>query len=257
MKRDENGLFYWKKRLCDLMAIRLRSIQVMITFLFSIVTMLVVLAVSFLLYDKFSRTAEDNAYLNIQQIIDQVKSNLETYVKGMQDIYAVVEEQFDSALEVGDGPLYGQLSTLLQTREDLVSIALFTPKGEPVIHVPELPMMRNTGLTSQSWFETSVREPGKWLISAPHIQNLYAGQYKWVVSMSKTVTYTSQGQKKTGVLLVDINFRTIDELSSRVSLGKKRLCLHHGFGWQYRVSSTAAVDPRRLEVRKLGDRSKL
>lgn len=213
--------FYWKKALSDLVALRFNSIQVMITFLFSIITMVVVLTVSVLLYDKFSRTAEENAYLNIRQIIDQVGSNLETYVKGMRDIYTVVEDQFRSGIPVEEDSLKGQLSTLLQTREDLVSVALFTPQGEPVINVPDLPMMKNTGLTAQSWFESARREPGTWMISAPHIQNLYQGGYKWVVSMSKMITYTSGGKSHKGILLLDINFQTIDEISSRISLGKK------------------------------------
>lgn len=221
MVRKAKSFFHQFGSLSRLLSFRLRSIQVMITFLFSIITMVVVLVVSFMLYDKFSRTAEENAYLNIQQIIEQVNSNLETYVKGMQDIYKVVEDQFDGKRTDNNSSLRGQLTTLLETREDLVSIALFTLKGEPVINVPAQQMMNNTRLTSQSWFETSVRNPYELSISAPHIQNLYQGQYKWVVSMSRVITYRAYGETKKGVLMVDINFRTIEELSSQVSLGKK------------------------------------
>lgn len=221
MARRDRHFFDWKSSVSDLFLFRFRSIQVIITILISIITMVVVLVVSFMLYDKFSRTAEENAYLNIQQIIEQVSSNLGTYVKGMQDIYRVVEDQFDGKRTDNNSSLRGQLSTLLQTREDLVSIALFTMDGQSVINVPAHPMMDNTRLTSQSWFETSIRNPNKLSISAPHIQNLYQGQYKWVVSMSRVINYQAYGESQQGVLMVDINFRTIEELSSQVSLGKK------------------------------------
>lgn len=65
---------------------------------------------------------------------------------------------------------------------------------------------------------------GELQFTPPHIQNLFKWQYRWVVSMSKTVTYRDQGKLKQGVLVIDINFRTIDELSGRISLGKKVTC---------------------------------
>ncbi|MDR9853947.1 sensor histidine kinase [Paenibacillus sp. VCA1] len=184
-------------------------------------TIFVVVAVSFMLYNKFSKTAEENAYLNIRQIIEQVSYHLELYVKGMQDIYEVVEDQINETPDISSPVLREQLATLLRTREDLVSLGLFTPTGKLVMDVPDLDMRRNTLLETQSWFESAHARPQKLSFSAPHIQNLYKGQYKWVVSLSRMVKYKENGVTKQGVLLVDVNFRTIDELSRKVSLGKR------------------------------------
>ncbi|MCJ8014294.1 sensor histidine kinase [Paenibacillus sp. KQZ6P-2] len=203
------------------MSFKLRSIQTIITFSFTLMTILVVVAVSFMLYNKFTKTAEENAYLNIQQIIEQVNYHLELYVKGMQDIYEVVEEQINNTPDISSPVLREQLTTLLHTREDLVSVGLFTPKGKLVLDIPNLEMRRNTLLKEQSWFESALDQPQKLSFSAPHIQNLYKGQYKWVVSLSRVIKYKDQGVTKEGILLVDVNFRTIDELSRKVSLGKR------------------------------------
>ncbi|WP_160041632.1 MULTISPECIES: sensor histidine kinase [Paenibacillus] len=184
-------------------------------------TIFVVVAVSFMLYNKFSKTAEENAYLNIRQIIEQVSYHLELYVKGMQDIYEVVEDQINETPDISSPVLREQLATLLRTREDLVSLGLFTPTGNLVMDVPDLDMRRNTLLETQSWFESARARPQKLSFSAPHIQNLYKGQYKWVVSLSRMVKYKENGVTKQGVLLADVNFRTIDELSRKVSLGKR------------------------------------
>lgn len=200
---------------------KLRSIQTIITVTFTLMTIFVVVAVSFMLYNKFSKTAEENAYLNIRQIIEQVSYHLELYVKGMQDIYEVVEDQINETPDISSPVLREQLATLLRTREDLVSLGLFTPTGKLVMDVPDLDMRRNTLLETQSWFESAHARPQKLSFSAPHIQNLYKGQYKWVVSLSRMVKYKENGVTKQGVLLVDVNFRTIDELSRKVSLGKR------------------------------------
>ncbi|GIP25710.1 histidine kinase [Paenibacillus sp. J23TS9] len=200
---------------------KLRSIQTIITVSFTLMTILVVVAVSFMLYNKFTKTAEENAYLNIQQIIEQVNYHLELYVKGMQDIYEVVEEQINDTQDISSPVLREQLTTLLHTREDLVSVGLFTPGGKLVLDNPDLEMRKNTMLEEQSWFESAHDQPQKLSFSAPHIQNLYKGQYKWVVSLSRMIKYKDHGISKEGILLVDVNFRTIDELSRKVSLGKR------------------------------------
>ncbi|WP_209847242.1 sensor histidine kinase [Paenibacillus sediminis] len=202
--------------------IRLRSIQFIITISFMVITILVVLIVSLMLYNKFSKTAEENAYLNIQQIIEQVNSNLENYVNGMIDIYEVVEDQIDKSPTISSPILAEQLRAILKSREDLKSIALYTRKGDLVLNIPSLMMRKNTRLEQQSWFEAAIQRPKELTFSSPHIENLFKGQYSWVVSQSRQIKYADKsGRKQDGVLLVDVNFKTIDEISKKVSLGKK------------------------------------
>lgn len=199
---------------------KLRSIQFIITVTFISIAVLVAVIVSFMLYNKFAKTAEDNANLNMQQIIEQVNYNLELYVKGMRNIYEKAEEQISQTSSVDTPLLKERLSTLLETREDLVSVALFTPQGKLVLDVPGTTMRNNTQLEDQSWFTAPTRT-SEISFSPPHIQNLFRNQYTWVVSMSKLVQYKEDGVIKTGILLIDFNFRTIDELSKQVKLGKR------------------------------------
>lgn len=199
---------------------KLRSIQFIITLTFTGVAVLVAIIVSLLLYDKFASTAEDNANLNMQQIVEQVTYNLDLYVEGMRNIYEMAERQIANVGSIDSPVLQERLSTMMQTREDLFSVAVFTPQGELVLNQPQSAMRRNTKLTEQSWFT----EPSKTqdiFFSPPHIQNLFEYKYNWVVSMSKRITYREGGVSKTGILLIDFNFRTIDELSKQVQLGKR------------------------------------
>ncbi|USB34837.1 sensor histidine kinase [Paenibacillus sp. YPG26] len=210
----------WKTLFQRLGRFHYKKIQVMITLSFMLVTIITVLLVSVMLYNKFSKSSEENTYLNIGQIIDQVNLNLEFYVSGMKDIFELVEDRVGSAPKLM-GQLESQLGTILNTREDLVSIALFTKDGELVLNTPSAGMRSNSRLTRQGWFEAAQEHPGLLQFSAPHIQNVFKSPYRWVVTMSKEISYQDRGMKRKGILAVDINFRTIDELSKRVSLGKK------------------------------------
>lgn len=199
---------------------KLRSIQFIITVTFTSIAVLVAMIVSFMLYNKFANTAEENADLNMQQIIEQVNYNLELYAKGMINIYEKAEEQIAQSSSIDSSLLKERLSTIRETREDLVSVALFTPQGKLVLDVPGSTMRNNTQLENQSWF-TAPSRTSEVSFSPPHIQNLFKNQYPWVVSMSKLIQYREQGELKSGILLIDFNFRTIDELSKQVKLGKR------------------------------------
>ncbi|MEI7026347.1 sensor histidine kinase [Paenibacillus sp. y28] len=200
---------------------RFRSIQLLITVYFAVITISVVLVVSAILYSKFSQTAERNAYLGNQQIIGQVNFNLEMYLKGMSDVFGLVDDKIRRYGGGDDEKLREQLETIFATREDIVSMGLFSSEGEPLFGLPNAPMRDNTRLTRQSWFTSALENPNHLSFSLPHIQNLYKGEYKWVVSLSKGITMTRRGETIRAVLLVDVNFKTIDELCRRVSLGKK------------------------------------
>jgi two-component system sensor histidine kinase YesM len=199
---------------------KLRSIQLIITLSFTAVAVLVAVIVSFMLYNKFAKTAEENANMNMQQIIEQVNYNLELYVKGMSNIFETAEEQITTSSSIDSPLLNERMDTLMNSREDLVSVAVFTPEGEYVVGTPGQNMRLNTQLESQSWF-TTAKKNSEISYSAPHIQNLFKGSYTWVVSISKMIEYKENGELKTGILLIDFNFRTIDQLSRQVKLGKR------------------------------------
>ncbi|MHA6533373.1 sensor histidine kinase [Paenibacillus sp. BAC0078] len=199
---------------------KLRSIQLIITLTFTAVTVLVAVIVSFMLYNKFASTAEENANMNMQQIIEQVNYNLGLYVKGMGSIFKTAEKQITASPSIDSPLLNERMDTLMSSREDLVSVALFTPQGKYVMGTPGQKMRLNTQLQSQSWFTSAIRS-SEISYSAPHIQNLFKGRYTWVVSISKMIQYKENGATKNGILLIDFNFRTIDELSRQVKLGKR------------------------------------
>jgi two-component system, sensor histidine kinase YesM len=199
---------------------RMKSIQFIIAVSF-ILTIFLMLFSSFVIYNKFTQTAEQNASLSNQQIVEQVAYNLGNYLNNMTNIFNLTVNSISESKGVIDQKLEDKMNTILLTRGDLVSIDFFTDQGSRVLGVPALEMRENTRIEKQEWFKLASNNPGHLFISAPHVQNLFMGQYKWVVSMSKGVTIEVNHYKVSGVLVIDINFKTIDNLCQSVSLGKK------------------------------------
>lgn len=201
---------------------RFKSIQFLIAASFTVMTVLVLFFISFILYNKFNRTAEKNTSLGNQQVIYQVASNLEYYIRSMTTVFTSVENQIKSTGELPDDSLNERLDTIFHTREDLVTIGLFTEAGQRLTSLPATDMRSNTHLTAQSWFRSAIENPNHLSFSVPHVQNLFKGKYKWVVSMSKGIKLKmANGEEMNAVLLVDANFKMIDDLSRSVKLGQK------------------------------------
>lgn len=198
-----------------------KSIQFLITASFALITVVVMLIVSIFVYEKFAATAEQNAIRNNQQIIDQVKFNLESYLDGLGSFFTLIEGQVSNPSQVTLDMRKDQLQTMLLTRNDIVSLALFTMNGQLVESIPQQRMRSNTGLADQTWFRYAATNPDELYYSAPHVQNLFAGSYKWVVSLSKSMEYQTEQGVQSGILLLDANFKMIDNLGSRVTLGSK------------------------------------
>lgn len=201
--------------------IRVKSIQFAITMSFIIITVTVMLIISLVLYNKFSKTAEASAFLNTQQIVEQVQFNLENYIKGMADTFEVVDAKIAKSRGIPSDKLTEQLETIASTREDIVSINLFAADGELITGIQNAGMRKNTRLLEQSWFKSALDNPNHLSFSLPHIQNLFKDPYRWVVSMSKGVSIEHGGKWEDAVLLVDVNFKTLDDVFRTVSLGKK------------------------------------
>lgn len=161
-----------------------------------------------------------DAVSNNQQIVEQVEYNIENYLDGMASIYTLVEDSINRSQGVVNPELKGKLETILKTRDDLVSIVFFSNQGQKMLGVPDLQMRKNTRVSEQEWFKLAEQNPGYLFYSEPHVQNLFEGQYRWVISMSKGVTLDINHNKVEGVLVVDINFKTVSDLCRSVNLGK-------------------------------------
>ncbi|MGE7828379.1 cache domain-containing sensor histidine kinase [Paenibacillus sp. NPDC093718] len=200
---------------------RAHSIQSIIMWSFSAFILLIVIVVAVLLFNKFSRSAEQSVFLNAQQIVDQVSYNLEDYVDGMAQLYRAIEENMLADGQWDDEQVTQQLNTIMRSRDDIVSIALFNEQGDMLRNHPAMPVKPSARVTEQSWFHSAMRVSNHLSFSLPHVQNLYDHTFKWVVTMSKGITVVHNGEPTYVILLVDINFKKIDELSSRISLGKR------------------------------------
>ena len=123
--------------------------------------------------------------------------------------------------DIGSGSLDDSMTLLYESNKDkLVSVACYTNDGNLVAASPIDTEKTEIDVTSQSWFKDAVGELENFHFSKPHVENLFddpSYRYYWVVSLSRTVELTRNGVSMLGVLLVDMNYSSIEQLLDKAN----------------------------------------
>lgn len=207
------------ERLSDFL--KFKSIRFIITVSFACIAVIAMIFIGILLSGKFSKTSEQNVALSTTHVIEQVSLNLDNYQKSMVGISNLIERSINNAPELPNARLEEKLDVIFDTRDDIVAMAVFTNGGKLVEGTPFSKLKKNVNVTEQEWFFKGILSPNATFLSAPHVENLFDGKYNWVLSLSKPVSFYYEGKMTQGVLLIDINFNSIEQLCQKVNLGKR------------------------------------
>ncbi|WP_127836317.1 sensor histidine kinase [Clostridium prolinivorans] len=201
--------------------IKLKSIQSIITVSFAFITVIFMVFISVILSGKFSDTAKQNVSKSTMHVIEQISFNVENYRNNMIDIVNLIDENINKTDNINSSKLVEKLDVILDMKDDIVSIALFSDKGKIIIGDPFSKLKNNADIINQEWFIKANENNGQVFISSPHVQNLFEVKHNWVISLSKAITFNYGKEKINGILLVDINFSSIEQFCKKISLGER------------------------------------
>lgn len=198
-----------------------RSIQVTISVSFTLVSVCCMCFLGVMLFKQFSDRTEELYIDNSEQLLNQTAINLEDYLRNMRRIsdamyYSVIKDK-----DLATDSLDEEMNLLYEANKDkLVSIACYTKEGELTAAAPIATKKSDVDVTSQKWFGDAMAQLENFHFSTPHVQNLFDDptyRYYWVISLSRTVELTDNGGSTLGVLLVDMNFSSIEQLLNKVN----------------------------------------
>ena len=198
-----------------------QSIQLTVMLSFTVVSLLSMVVLGVSLYNRFARRMEDMTIESSKQLLNQTAINLESYLRSMRRIsdamyYSVIKDK-DLAAE----SLETEMNLLYEANKDnLISIACYTNEGERVAAAPLATEKDGLDVVGQEWFTEAMGQMENLHFSTPHVQNLFddnSYRYYWVVSLSRAVELTNNGNSTLGVLLVDMNYSSIEQLLKKAN----------------------------------------
>lgn len=153
--------------------------------------------------------AMDQVSERLSDSIGQVEDVLREVADGMEDRGSADSRQFDSSLRLSAGAM-----------ENLSALLLLDEYGNPVLGLPSAESKKTCRLTSMDWFnQARTADLGETVFSRPHVQNLYPGEYPWVVSVTRKVRYWQDDLPHTGILMADMRLEPLEDICRSVTLG--------------------------------------
>ena len=198
------------------------SIHLTTSLSFTIIALVAMMLLGYISYRAYVSRAKEISAQNARQLLNQVSANLEDYLRNMRRIsdamyYSVIKDK-DLSYE----SLSSEMNLLYEANKDkLVSVACFEVEdGSLLGAAPVATAKEGMKVWEQEWFYKAAAEPENFHYTISHVQNLFEnpnGRYYWVISLSREVELTKGGASSRGVLLVDMNYRSISQQLGRVN----------------------------------------
>ena len=197
------------------------TIQSTILMAFTVVSFTLLLILGIVLYSLFARRMRTSSIETTEQLMQQSVVNLEDYLVSMRRISDAMYYDVIKNTDISSDSVDKEMNLIYEAHKDnLVSLSLFTNDGRLISASPISNLKEGLDVTKQTWFTSALDKMENLHFSTPHVENLFldpAFRYSWVVSLSRIVDLTEDGNPTTGVLLVDMNYSTIKQMMERIN----------------------------------------
>ena len=210
-----------------------RKIQTTIALAFAALVFTTAIVIAVLSYSFTRQAVRQTSEDYTRQLVAQVQTNIDSYITHMENIAEVVQlneqvQEFFSTTETLPGAEEEQyrgritsfLNSISRTRQDISLILIAGNNGRVLTHDPEIAINTSIDVAEQEWYREARATSGTAVVSSSHVQNVVDGEYRWVITLSRTINDPATGAEY-GVMLVDLNFSVINDLLSSISLGRK------------------------------------
>lgn len=200
-----------------------RGMQSTIMFALSVISISIMVILGIVIYMRFSASSRQEIIQSTSKLMEQTGENLEDYLVSMRHIsdaiyYNVIKE---NDLSNQDKDIQQGMNLLYEAnRDNLRSIAIYNNYGSLLAAEPIASQKEDPDVTRQDWYKQAMGEMENMHFSTPHIQNLFkdsAFRYYWVISLSRVVELTNNGDSQMGVLLVDMDYSNISRMMKQIN----------------------------------------
>lgn len=214
------------------------SIQIIVPFLLLIAVTIAFLSLIFYQYNI--NDMEQLSIRNTRRQLSEINHSIDSYIDNMKSMGQVVVDNHDVRYLLSFYSKYkdqvltqeqeAELEQLIfraathmgivaNTREEITNIAIIPIHGEPVLSNRRKQINPYARYRSADWFIQPLLRQDTTHVSPSHVQNLIAGEYRWVISISEIITDPVTGEI-TGVMLIDLNYEAIENIFENAQISK-------------------------------------
>lgn len=172
-------------------SLKWNSLLVVMASATTVIAVVAVLMITYTMNNRFNASIDRTTEQNHTQIVDNVSDSIDSYLKEMISVSNTISGLL---VDYDVDKVFRSYHFVL--RDDI------------------RPLKNNVEIKRQDWFRSIAPGSRMYVFTEPHVQRLYKGEYRWVISLSKGIEWTDGRDLHQGVILVDLNFNNIKELCS-------------------------------------------
>lgn len=204
----------------------MKKLRVQIAFHYLITSALTLLAMGFILYTSISSIVLREAVTTTEMAVDKSGMYIDLYIDRLKAVSSLLSEnpQLVSYLSAEERDpldkedLYKMIETTIASDAFIKSIIIVSKDGQILSNERNLNMSMSSDMMKEQWYTSAIQSGSKPVLTSARMQNFSMDKDRWVISISREMKNT-QGEN-IGVLLIDIEYKVIDDYLTNLELGK-------------------------------------
>ena len=197
------------------------NIQSIIMSVLMAITLVTIVTMGFLLYQRFKLAIDKMAVSNTEATVESTVDRVNSDLLDIRQIFNAANYNIVQEFDISSEKFAEQFSLLYEANSDKIeSLALYGNEGRLIASEPVAVEKENIDVTGQDWYKNAESAIENVHFSVPHIQNLYEDglyRYHWVVSLSRYVDINDGEIPGSGVLLVDMKYSVIEDVLKQIN----------------------------------------
>ena len=197
------------------------NIQSIIMSVLMAITLVTIVTMGFLLYQRFKLAIDKMAVSNTEATVESTVDRVNSDLLDIRQIFNAANYNIVQEFDISSEKFAEQFSLLYEVNSDKIeSLALYGNEGRLIASEPVAVEKENIDVTGQDWYKNAESAIENVHFSIPHIQNLYEDglyRYHWVVSLSRYVDINDGEIPGSGVLLVDMKYSVIEDVLKQIN----------------------------------------
>ena len=220
--------------------ININSIRTSMVLSFMLLISFLVMFFSLISYYYTIKDLENTSISYTVSLLNEISSSIDTYIANTKSISRVVVENRDVIrlmnfynqnygktltpvqkirLEELRSNVVAHMGIVQNTRDEITNIAIISRKGDVVLSDPKKRVNEFSEYNLTDWYLRPLSYFDDIIVSPSHVQNLIADEYKWVISISKSII-DPETDAILGVMVIDLNYKSIEKICENAQLGK-------------------------------------
>ncbi len=197
------------------------GIQRIVTSAFSLVASIMIIVVSLVMFQLFSRQIVAQKTENAEQFLNQTKHGLEDYLRSNRRVSDALYYTCIKNKNVGKDSMDDELNLIYEANKDnILRIALYSEQGNQIGEVPVSLKENQEDIVNSEWFQNASNEVENLHFTMPYVENISddaTDGYRWVISLSRAVEINSESAPEMGVLVMDLKYSVIQQMIDKVN----------------------------------------